>query len=77
MQGWQQDGGGLQRDTDWHWCGGGCRILHHNQLATLPESFGNVRGIVITEEEDYEQDEEEDEEEEEEDEDEEEEDPGV
>ena len=52
--------------------------MYNNQLATLPESFGNVRGKVITEEEDSEQEEEDEEEEEEdEDEDEEEEDPGV
>ena len=75
MHGWQQDCVGLQCDTDWHWCGGGCRDLCHNQLATLPESFANVWGNVITEE-DYEQ-EEEDDEEEDEDEDEEKEDPGV
>ena len=68
----------LQCDTDGHWCGGGCRSLNNNQLVTLPDSFGNVRGIVITEEEDSEQEEEDEEEEEEdEDEDEEEEDPGV
>ena len=38
--------------------------MHHNQLATLPASFGNVRGNVITEDEDYEQEEENEEDEE-------------
>ena len=78
MQGWQQGCDGLQCDTDGHWCGGGCRDLRHNQLAALPESFANVWGNIITEE-DYEQEEEEDNEEEDEDEDkdEEEQDPGV
>ena len=38
----------------------------YNQLATLPESFGNVQGKVITEDEDYETEEEEEEDEEEE-----------
>ena len=33
----------LACDADWHWCGGGCRDLCHNQLATLPESFGNLK----------------------------------
>ena len=57
--------------------------MSHNQLATLSESFGNVRGKVITEEEGYDQEQDEveveddEEEEEDEDEDEEEEDPGV
>ena len=70
----------MQCDTDWHWCGAGCRFLSYNHLATLPESFANVRGNVITEEEDYFQEEDEEDEEEEEDDedqDEEEEDPGV
>ena len=73
--------GVLACDADWQWCDAGCRNLGANELATLPEFFGNVRENVITEEEDYEEEEEgeedEEEEEEEEDEDEEEEDPGV
>ena len=35
--------GVLACDTDGQWCGDGCRDLSYNQLATLPESFGNVK----------------------------------
>ena len=74
--------GVLSCDADWRCCDAGCRFLSNNQLATLPESFANMRGNVITEEEDYfqvqeEEDEDVEEEEEDEEEDEEEEDPGV
>ena len=34
----------LACDADWRWCGGGCRNLQNNQLAALPESFGNLKG---------------------------------
>ena len=33
----------LSCDADWRWCGDGCRYLNNNQLATLPESFGNLK----------------------------------
>ena len=32
----------LACDTDWRWRGDGCRYLQDNELATLPESFGNL-----------------------------------
>ena len=35
--------GVLSRDGDGRWCGDGCRDLCVNQLATLPESFGNLK----------------------------------
>ena len=33
----------LACDTDWWWRDAGCRDLSYNQLATLPESFGNLK----------------------------------
>ena len=33
----------LACDADWRWCDDGCRYLSYNQLATLPESFGNLK----------------------------------
>ena len=33
----------LACDADWRWCDAGCRDLHGSQLATLPESFGNLK----------------------------------
>ena len=35
--------GVLACDTDGRWCGDGCRGLSDNQLATLPESFGDLK----------------------------------
>ena len=29
--------------ADWQWCDAGCRHLNDNQLADLPESFGNLK----------------------------------
>ena len=33
----------LACDADWRWCDDGCRDLRYNQLATLPESFGDLK----------------------------------
>ena len=33
----------LACDADWRWCGDGCRYLPEIQLATLPESFGDLK----------------------------------
>ena len=33
----------LSCDADGQWFGDGCRYLNNNQLATLPESFGNLK----------------------------------
>ena len=30
-------------DADGQWCHAGCRGLTYNQLATLPESFGDLK----------------------------------
>ena len=35
--------GVLSCDADGRWCDAGCRDLSYNQLATLPESFGDLR----------------------------------
>ena len=35
--------GVLSCDTDGQWCDDGCRYLQDNQLATLPESFGDLK----------------------------------
>ena len=29
--------------ADWQWCDAGCRRLYDNELAALPESFGNLK----------------------------------
>ena len=34
--------GVLSCDADGQWCDDGCRSLAYNQLATLPESFGDL-----------------------------------
>ena len=35
--------GGLACDADGRWCDDGCRYLSNNQLAALPESFGDLK----------------------------------
>ena len=35
----------LSCDADGQWGGDGCRYLFNNQLATLPESFGNLEVV--------------------------------
>ena len=35
--------GVLTCDTDGQWCDAGCRYLYNNQLAALPESFGDLK----------------------------------
>ena len=35
--------GVLSCDADGRWCGDGCKDLNTNQLATLPESFGDLK----------------------------------
>ena len=33
----------LSCDADWQWCDADCRRLNNNQLAALPESFGDLK----------------------------------
>ena len=33
----------LACDADGRWCGDGCRDLQNNRLATLPESFSDLK----------------------------------